>query len=143
MKQIRNNMKQLTNLLFLVCLTACQSSNKGEITFENESKKVVKIIASKDSVLTKMSEGVIVRQHQNKVDFEVGSLPQKTPIIYFFVYEYTPTGMDDVEDYVKRIDYDTERMDKDDTKLVYHVLENMKCEHRENAQKALMANQKK
>ena len=135
-------MKQLTILLFIT-LTACQSSNKGEITFENESKKVVKIIASKDSVLTKMSEGVIVRQHQNKVVFEVGSLPQKPPKIYFFVYEYTPTGMDDVEDYVKRIDYDTERMDKDDTKLVYHVLENMKCEHRENAQKALMATQKK
>jgi hypothetical protein len=135
-------MKQLTILLFLT-LTACQSSNRGEITFENESKKVVKIIASKDSVLTKMSEGVIVRQHQNKVVFEVGSLPQKPPKIYFFVYEYTPTGIDEVEDYVKRIDYDTERMDKDDTKLVYHVLENMKCEHRENAQKALMAIQKK
>lgn len=135
-------MKQLIFLLFL-SLIACQSSNKGEITFENESKKVVKIIASKDSVLTKMSEGVIVRQHQNKVVFEVGSLPQKPSKIYFFVYEYTPTGMDDVEDYVKRIDYDTERMDKDDTKLVYHVLENMKCEHRENAQKALIATQKK
>jgi hypothetical protein len=135
-------MKQLTTLLFFT-LTACQSSNKGEITFENESKKVVKVIASKDSVLTKISEGVVVRQHQNKVVFEVGSLPQKPPKIYFFVYEYTPTGMDDVEDYVKRIDYNTERMDKDDTKLVYHVLENMKCEHRENAQKALMATQKK
>jgi hypothetical protein len=135
-------MKQLTVLLFF-SITACQSNTKGEITFENESKKVVKIIASKDSVLTKMSEGVIVRQHQNKVVFEVGSLPQKPPKIYFFVYEYTPTGMDNVKDYVKRIDYDTERMDKDDTKLVYHVLENLKCEHRENAQKALMATQKK
>ena len=135
-------MKQLTILLFIT-LTACQSSNKGEITFENESKKVVKIIASKDSVLTKMSEGVIVRQHQNKVVFEVGSLPQKPPKIYFFVYEYIPTGMNDVEDYVKRIDYDTERMDKDDTKLVYHILENMKCEHRDNAQKTLMTTQKK
>jgi hypothetical protein len=137
-------MERITHFVFILLMfTACQSSNKGEITFENESKKVVKIIASKDSVLTKMSEGVIVRQHQNKVVFEVGSLPQKPPKIYFFVYEYTPTGMDDVEDYVKRIDYDTERMDKDDTKLVYHVLENMKCEHRENAQKALMAIQKK
>ena len=137
-------MKRLAHFVFtLLMFTACQSSNKGEITFENESKKVVKIIASKDSVLTKISEGIIVRQHQNKVVFEVGSLPQKPSKIYFFVYEYTPTGMDDVEDYVRRIDYDTERMDKDDTKLVYHVLENMKCEHRENAQKALMATQKK
>ena len=134
-------MKQLT--IFLLFFTACQSSNKGEITFENDSKKVVKIIASKDSVLTKMSEGIIVRQHQNKVVFEVGSLPQKPPKIYFFVYEYTPNGMDDVEDYVKRIDYDTQRMDKDDTKLVYHVLENLKCEHRKDDQKALMAIQKK
>jgi hypothetical protein len=136
-------MKQLTITFLSICLTTCKSSNKDEITFENESKKVVKIIASKDSVLTKMSEGVIVRQHQNKVVFEVSSLPQKPPKIYFFVYEYTPTGIDDVEDYVKRIDYDTERMDKDDTKLVYHVLENLKCEHRENAQKALMTTQKK
>jgi hypothetical protein len=135
-------MKQIACLLFL-SIISCQSNKKGEITFENDSKKVVKIIASKDSVLTKMSTGVVVRQHQNKVVFDVGSLPQKPPKIYFFVYEYTPTGMDDVEDYVKRIDYDTERMDKDDTKLVYHVLENMKCEHRENAQKVLMATQKK
>jgi hypothetical protein len=135
-------MKQLRTFLFLT-LIACQSSKKGEITFENESKKVVKIIASKDSVLTKMSEGVVVRQHQNKVVFEVENIPQKPPKIYFFVYEYTPTGMDDVEDYVKRIDYDTKRMDKDDTKLVYHVLENMKCEHQENARKALMAIKKK
>jgi hypothetical protein len=134
---------RLLKVFLFFSITTCQSSKKGEITFENESKKVVKIIASKDSILTKMSEGVIVRQHQNKVVFEVGSLPQKPSKIYFFVYEYTPTGMDDVEDYVKRIDYDTERIDKDDTKLVYHVLENMKCEHRENAQKALMATQKK
>jgi hypothetical protein len=57
------------------------------------------------------------------------------------VYDYTPTGMDD---YVKRIDYDTQRMDKDDTKLVYYNLENnLKREHRENAQKVLMATQKK
>lgn len=135
-------MKQIAFLIFLF-ITACQSNKRGKITFENNSKKVVKIIASKDSVLTKMSEGVMVRQHQNKVVFEVDSLPQKPPQIYFFVYEYTPTGMDDVEDYVKRIDYDTQRMEKNDTKLVYHVLENMKCEHRENAQKILMATQKK
>lgn len=131
-------------VLVLLILSACQSSNRGEITFENESKKVIKIIVSKDSVLTKMNEGIVVRQHQNKVVFEVGSLPQKPSKIYFFVYEFTPTGMDDVEDYVKRIDYDTQRMHKDDTKLVYYALENnLKCEHRENAQKALMATPKK
>ena len=135
-------MKQIVYLLIL-SLTACQSNNKGEIIFENNSKKVVKIIASKDSILTKMSKGVMVRQHQNKIVFELGSLPQKPSKIYFFVYEYTPTGMDDVEDYVKRIDYDTQRMDKHDTKLEYHVLETLKCEHRENAQKILMATQKK
>lgn len=135
--------KLITFGVLFVLLISCQSKDNCEITFANESKKVIRIIASKDSVLTKMSEGIIVRQHQNKVVFEVSSLPQKPPKIYFFVYEYTPTGIDDVEDYVKRIDYDTERMDKDDTKLVYHVLENMKCEHRENAQKALMATQKK
>jgi uncharacterized membrane protein len=128
-------MKKLIILLFPLCITACQSSNKSEIVFENESKKVVRVIASKDSILTKMSNGVIVRQHQKEIVFDVNTLTEKPTNLYLFVYEYKPYSKNEVEDYIKRIDYDTQRLNQEDNKIVYRASENYKCEHSEKTRK--------
>jgi hypothetical protein len=134
-------MKKLP-FLFLLFITACQSNNKSEIAFENESKKVVRVIASKDSTLTKMSDGIIVRQHQKEVIFDVKSLAEKPSKLYLFVYEYKPNTKNEVEDYIKRIDYDTQRLEKDDDKVVYRASETYKCEHSGNTRKNLVVAKK-
>jgi hypothetical protein len=134
-------MKKL--LFLLICyITACQSSNKSEITFENESKKVVRVIASQDSILTKMSDGVIVRHHQKEVVFDVNSLTEKPTSLYLFVYEYKPDSKNEVEDYMKRIDYDTQRLEQEDNKIVYRASENYKCEHSEKTRRNLVVAKK-
>jgi uncharacterized membrane protein len=134
-------MKKLP-FLFLLSVTACQTSNKSEIAFENESKKVVRVIASKDSTLTKMSDGIIVRQHQKEIVFDVKSMSKKPANLYLFVYEYKPDIKNEVEDYIKRIDYNTQRLEQDDNKITYRASENYKCEHSGNTRKNLVVAKK-
>ena len=117
-------------ILFVLFLS-CQSSNKGTLKLENDSKKVIRVIVSKDSVLTKMTEGIVVKQHQKETVFEAESMPQIPSKLYFFLYEITTEPIKDVTDTLKRIEFKTQRLVNGNANIAYRESTVLKCEHQD------------